>query len=129
MQRIGIFFALIVFTVMSAFASGTAEEAAELKKRIADMRAKCDRERIPVGYADEFGVYHLTPDGKAIDELETKLKKLLGGSVDPLENGRKAGWGVEPLGPVGSLEVAKSFANSPRLGGKPAFKPGLKLYG
>ena len=35
---------------MSAFASGTAEAAAELKKRIADMRAKCDRERIPVGY-------------------------------------------------------------------------------
>jgi hypothetical protein len=129
MQRYGICFALFVFSVMPAFASGTAEEAAELKKRIADMRAKCDRERIPVGYADEFGVYHLTAEGKAIDELETKLKKLLGGSVDPLENGRKAGWGVEPLGPAGSLEVAKSFANSPRLGGRPAFKPGLKLYG
>ena len=120
---------LMILAAGAVLTSMADDEVATLKKRIAEMRDRCDREKRPVGYADEFGVYHLTPEGKAINELETRLKKLLGNGGDPLENGRKAGWGVEPLGPVGSLKVPKTFARLPRLGGKSEFKSGLRLFG
>ena len=120
---------LMILAAGAVLTSMADDEVATLKKRIAEMRDRCDREKRPVGYADEFGVYHLTPEGKAINELETRLKKLLGNGGDPLENGRKAGWGVEPLGPVGSLKVPKTFARLPRLGGKSEFKRGLRLFG
>ena len=112
----------------AAFAA-PAGDAESLKREIAELRAKCEHEKIPLGVADEFGVYSLTPEGRAVDALEQRLKELVGGGADPLEAGRRAGWGTEPLGPRRSLTVPTEFAAKPALGGRRAFVPGLRLFG
>ena len=124
-------FALLVFVSLcqTCCASSETAEAAALRKQIKELRAKYAKANIPLGIPDEFGTYNLTPEGKKVDALEQKLKAMTGVGSDPLEAGRKAGWGTEPLGPVGTLQVQKAFKNAPKLGPRPALKPGLKLYG
>ena len=122
----------IVFSVAAVFAASSAasaESADALRREIADLRAKCEKANIPLGVADEFGVYHLTPEGKKVDELEQRLKALSGDGADPLEAGRMAGWGTTPLGPRRSIEVPKTFAKKPVLGGHPVRSPGIRLFG
>ena len=122
----------IVLSVAAVFAASSAisaESADALRREIADLRAKCEKANIPLGVADEFGVYHLTPEGRKVDELEQRLKALTGGGADPLEVGRRAGWGTTPLGPRRSIEVPKTFAKKPVLGGHPVRSPGIRLFG
>ena len=113
----------------SAAVAAPSGDAEAIRRQIAELRAKYERENLPLGVPDEFGVYHLTPEGKEIDALEQKLKALTGGDSDPLATARKAGWGTVPLGPRRTIEVQKTFKVKPSLGGHPAFKPGLRLAG
>ena len=124
--------------VLAAFASAClaapaadapSGDAEALRREIAELRAKYEREKIPLGVPDEFGVYNLTPEGKKVDALEERLKALTGGDSDPLAAARRAGWGTVPLGPRKAIEVPKTFKSKPRLGGHPEFKPGLRLAG
>ena len=108
---------------------GESADVDALRREIADLRARCEKAKLPLGVADEFGVYHLTPEGKKVDELEQRLTALTGGGADPLEAGRRAGWGTTPLGPRRSIKVPKTFAKKPALGGHPARRPGVRLFG
>ena len=110
-------------------ASSSPDEAAALRRQIRELREKFQKKNLPLGIPDEFGVFHLTPEGKQVDALEEKLKAITGSGSDPFEAGRKAGWDTKPLGPVGTLKVSKTLKNVPKLGPHPAFKPGLKIFG
>ena len=105
----------------------TAGDAAALRREIDVLREKYALEKRTLGYADEFGVYHMTPEGKQIDELERRLKKLQGG--DALDAARRAGWGTVPLGPSGIIQVPKKFEKKAQLGPRAPFRPGLRLFG
>ena len=122
-------FAVAASCAAFAAVAAPSADADALRREISELRARCEREKIPLGVADEFGVYSLTPEGKKVDELEQRLKAIADGGVDPLEAGRRAGWGTTPLGPRKSIDVPKTFAKKPALGGRRARPDGLRLFG
>ena len=115
---------------MAAPVSPVNDKVQETKAEIARLKAQYEAERKPLGIADEAGVYVLTDEGKKIEALEAKLRKLNG--EPPAKATRTAmmsGWGLKPLGDPGELKLPSEFRNKPSLGKAPKRMPGLKLYG
>lgn len=124
--------AACIVACMAAFGAAPKAkvDAAGLRSEIARLKAQYEAEKKPLGIADEAGVYVLTEEGRKLEELETRLRKLTG--EPPAKATRTAmmsGWGLEPLGEPGTLKLPTEFRNKPSLGKAPKRAPGLKLFG
>jgi hypothetical protein len=117
-------------TMMMASSLMAADGVSELKAEISRLKAQYEAEKKPLGIADEAGVYVLTEEGKKLESLEAKLRKLNG--EPPAKATRAAlmaGWGLKPLGAPGTLKLPTEFRNQPTLGKMPKRAPGLKIFG
>ena len=124
--------AACIVACMAAFGAAPKAkvDADGLRAEIARLKAQYEAEKKPLGIADEAGVYVLTEEGRKLEELETRLRKLTG--EPPAKATRTAmmsGWGLEPLGEPGTLKLPTEFRNKPSLGKAPKRAPGLKLFG
>ena len=63
-------------TMMMASSLMAADGVSELKAEISRLKAQYEAEEKPLGIADEAGVYVLTEEGKKLESLEAKLRKL-----------------------------------------------------
>jgi len=116
--------------VMMASSLVAADGAAELKAEIVRLKAQYEAEKKPIGIADEAGVYVLTEEGKKLEAMEAKLRKLNGEPPAKVtRTAQMAGWGLKPLGAPGTLKLPSEFRNKPTLGKRPPRVSGLKIFG